>query len=267
MLEQEFDFLVAVNKCPHIIKAEGLKRDEDSAMMLTQYANGGDLYSYIILKNKSGQKITIKEFDNLFRQLIVAVNCFHSLGIYNRDIKPENIVFLDEEQTQLAIIDFGLAIKSDTDNCYRDAGTPASNAPEVNDYTYTMFDCSKADIFSLGKVLESLFKLLVKDVYSVYYVETEELIKKMLDEDPKTRISLHQAIATYNSFSAKKIEVVKNEDEQDDFLLVFKAKKSIKKSRQNKRKSLSKQNKRKSLSRQNKRKSPQKIHSKIKKSK
>jgi serine/threonine protein kinase len=257
MLEQESDFLVYLEKCPYIIKVEGFETDEDSAMMLTQYANGGDLYNYINLKNESGQKITIKEFDNLFRQLIVAVNCFHSLGIYNRDIKPENIVFLDEKQTQLAIIDFGLAIKSDTDNCYRGAGTPASNAPEVNDYRYTMFDCSKADIFSLGKVLEFLFKLLV-NVYSVYYVETEELIKKMLDEDPKTRISLRQAIETYNSFSAKKIEVVKNEDEQDDFIVVFKAKKSIKKSKQNKRKSLSKQNKRKS---------PQKNHSKIKKSK
>ena len=172
MLEQESDFLVYLEKCPYIIKVEGFETDEDSAMMLTQYANGGDLYNYINLKNESGQKITIKEFDNLFRQLIVAVNC------------------------------------------------------------------------SLGKVLEFLFKLLVKNV-SVYYVETEELIKKMLDKDPKTRISLHQAIETYNSFSAKKIEVVKNEDEQDDFIVVFKAKKSIK----------------------NKRKSPQKNHSKIKKSK
>ena len=265
MLEQESDFLVNLEKCPHIIKVEGFEKDEDSAMMLIQYANGGDLYNYIILKNRSGQKITIKDFDNLFRQLIVAVNCFHSLGIYNRDIKPENIVFLDKEQTQLAIIDFGLAIRSDTDTCYKDAGTPACNAPEVNNYSDVMFDCSKADIFSLGKVLEFLFKLLVKDVHSIYYVGIEELIKNMLDENPKTRISLHQAIKAYNSFSTEKINVVINEDEQDDFVLVFKAKKSIKKSKQIKRKSLSKQNKRKSLSKQIKRKSSQKINSKIKK--
>ena len=252
MLEKEYDLLAAVDKCPHIIKVEGFLGDKDYAMMLLQYAKGGDLLDYINSKIETKTLITLETFDNLFRQLIIAIKCIHSLGVYNRDIKLDNIVFLDKEQTQLAIIDFGLAVKSDTDDCYKSVGTDGYKAVEVRNYSYSTFKCSKADIFALGKTLVYLFMLIKKDD-SDYYEKMEQLITQMCEEKPEERISLDDIIKKYDEFSDKKIVVVniKVEDE-DNFSFVFKAKKSLQKSKQIKRKSKSlrksKQIKRKSKS-------------------
>jgi|LakMenEpi03Aug12_release.lakeMendotaPanAssembly.Ray.scaffolds.fasta_scaffold368891_1 serine/threonine protein kinase len=262
MLEEEYDLLFAVDQCPHIIKVNGFLRDEDYAIMLSQYAEGGELFDYI----KSVKYISLKTFNNLFRQLIIAVRCIHLLGVYNRDIKPENIVFLDREQTKLAIIDFGLAVKSDTDDCFQNVGTDDYKAVEVFNDSYRTFKCSKADIFALGKTLGYLF-MLVRTTNPVY-IKMKTLIMKMIQKDPEERISLDDAIKEYNRFSDTKIEAVNIKVKDEDFILVFKAKKSLRKikSKQIKRKSKSlqksKQIKRKSKSfkksKQIKRKSLQK---------
>ena len=249
MLEEEYDLLFAVDQCPHIIKVNGFLRDEDYAIMLSQYAKGGELFDYI---NSPGKYITFETFCNLFRQLIIAVRCIHSLGIYNRDIKPENIVFLDREQTQLAIIDFGMAVKTAKDDCYENVGTDDYKALEVVDNYKRPFKCSKADIFALGKTLGYLF-MLVRTANPVY-IKMKTLIMKMLQKEPEKRISLDDAIKEYNKFSDKKIEAVNIKDEDEGFILVFKAKKSLRKikSKQIKRKSKSLQ---KNKSKQIKRKS------------
>jgi serine/threonine protein kinase len=247
MLEEEYDLLFAVDQCPHIIKVNGFLRDEDYAIMLSQYAKGGELLDYI----NSPKYITFETFCNLFRQLIIAVRCIHSLGIYNRDIKPENIVFLDREQTQLAIIDFGMAVKTAKDDCSENVGTDDYKAVEVVDNYKRPFKCSKADIFALGKTLGYLF-MLVRTA-NPGYIKMKTLIMKMLEKKPEERISLDDAIKEYNKFSDKKIEAVNIKDEED-FILVFKAKKSLQKnkSKQIKRKSKSLQ---KNKSKQIKRKS------------
>jgi serine/threonine protein kinase len=259
MLKNEYDALLHIKKCPNIIKVEGYK--EDYTMILLEYAKGGDLVEYINSKFDTGTQISIKTFDILFNQLIEAVNCFHLSGIYNLDIKPDNIVFLDKEQTKLAIIDFGSAVikpkdKND-DICTGLVGTKEYMAPEIIINFNKNFACSKADVYSLGKVLELLLSVTEDDKQSYEYYEfMKNLIKQMIDIDPKTRISLTDLITYYTSFFGDNTELYGQ----------FKSKKSLKKSKTNKSKT-NKSKTKKSKTNKSKTKKSKTKKSKTKKSK
>ncbi len=56
--------------------------------LVMQYAEGGDLFDYVL---KSG-KLPQHEAWRIFRQLLDAVNHIHKHGFMHRDIKPENIL-------------------------------------------------------------------------------------------------------------------------------------------------------------------------------
>ena len=69
MLQTEYDLLSIIAGCPNIIKLEGFSKDADHAMMLLEYAKGGDLHDYIEPKMRLNEKIEMKTFENLFIQL------------------------------------------------------------------------------------------------------------------------------------------------------------------------------------------------------
>ena len=56
----------------------------------------------------------------------------HSIGIVHRDLKLENIMFLDKNYKTVKIIDFGLSCKmKDEKKLHEVLGTPLYIAPEV----------------------------------------------------------------------------------------------------------------------------------------
>ena len=69
-----------------------------------EYAEGGELFDYIIKKDHLSED----ETRNIFHQIIDAIDYMHNLGISHRDLKPENIL-LDSSHTKIKIIDFGLS--------------------------------------------------------------------------------------------------------------------------------------------------------------
>ena len=72
--------------------------------MIMEYAEGGELFDYIIKKDHLSED----ETRNIFHQIIDAIDYMHNLGISHRDLKPENIL-LDSSHTKIKIIDFGLS--------------------------------------------------------------------------------------------------------------------------------------------------------------
>jgi len=242
MLQTEYDLLSIIAGCPHIIRVKEFSKDANHAMMLLEYAKGGELFDYINDKIRSKEKIDMKTFENLFKQLILAVKCFHLLGVYNRDITTTNILFLDEQKTKLAIIDFGLGIKSADDKCIGLKGSGRFIAPEVNVDDGKEYKCSKADIFSLGTVLSELL-LISKPAdknkeENEYYQKMKTLIEKMTHKNPEKRITLDGIVEEHSSF------YFILEDNSDNGYGQFKSKKRLcksktKKSKQIKRKSKS----------------------------
>ena len=70
-----------------------------------EYAEGGELFNYIIAKGSLSED----ESRNIFQQIIDAVYYLHQIGICHRDLKPENILFDSKEKKRIKIIDFGLS--------------------------------------------------------------------------------------------------------------------------------------------------------------
>ena len=68
----------------------------------------------------------------------------------HRDIKLENMMFVEKDSLKCKLIDFGFAEKINREQLLSKAGTPGFLPPELfKSYPYT----EKGDIFSLGVIL------------------------------------------------------------------------------------------------------------------
>lgn len=77
---------------------------ENNVYIVMDYAKGGELNKYI---QKNGA-LSESKAKNIFKQVYNAIRFMHSKNCIHRDIKPNNIMFLDEQQNHVIIIDFGI---------------------------------------------------------------------------------------------------------------------------------------------------------------
>ena len=140
----------------------------------------------------------------------------HNKNIIHRDLKTNNIVFLDEDKTHVAIIDFGISSTSCGGDVLK-AGTLKYLPPEVlNGETFK--NSNKIDMWALGIILYLLYfkkfpydgknfseikkKIFYEPVFYPKNVKIRKslinLIDKLLDKDYATRISC--ADETFNEY-------------------------------------------------------------------
>lgn len=136
-------------------------------------------------------------------------------NIYHRDLKPDNILFLDRTQLKVCIADLGLACRStDARELLFKCGTPGYVAPEQ---LKGLGIGPKSDIFSLGclfynivtgKMIFSgpdrsqvLFKNMYLDTSKIIEQtcqhlseECRDLLKKMTLNNPETRPSPEECL-------------------------------------------------------------------------
>jgi calcium/calmodulin-dependent protein kinase I len=70
-----------------------------------QYARGGELNSYLYEKSILSEL----ETKGIFKQIHDAVKYIHSRNVIHRDLKPNNILFIDEQKENIVLIDFGIS--------------------------------------------------------------------------------------------------------------------------------------------------------------
>lgn len=141
--------VLKVLRHPHIAQLYEIIETEKELYLIMEYACGGELFDYIVLKQKIGEA----EACLLFQQLIAGVEYFAKMNITHRDLKPENLL-LDQEK-KLRIVDFGLS------NSYKageklktPCGSPCYAAPEMlQDQEYNGLS---VDIWSSGVVLYAM---------------------------------------------------------------------------------------------------------------
>ena len=176
---------------------------EDKIFMVLEYCPGGELFDYIVAKDRLSES----EARFFFRQIISALAYIHSKGYAHRDLKPENLL-LDDNQC-LKLIDFGLCAKPRggmehllTTCC----GSPAYAAPElICGRTYLG---AEADLWSMGVLLYALLcgylpfdddniNVLYKKIQTGKYevpawlsADSVNLLNDLLQTDPKRRITM-----------------------------------------------------------------------------
>ena len=142
---------------PNIIKIYSYYAHENYLYNVMEFAKGGELTQYI----NNTKEIPEDKIKSIFKQIYDAVKYIHNKNIIHRDLKTNNIVFLDEEKTKVAIIDFGISSSS----CGGDvlnAGTLKYLPPEA--FKGNERNSIKIDMWALGVILYILnFKVFPFD--------------------------------------------------------------------------------------------------------
>ena len=112
---------------PNITKILEMFEDDKFILIIMEYINGGNLFSFVKKRRKLSEKIS--KF--LFRQIILGIKHIHSKNIVHRDIKLENILI--DLNNRIKICDFGIGVilNSEDELLYDQCGTPMYMAPEI----------------------------------------------------------------------------------------------------------------------------------------
>ncbi|XP_058497504.1 maternal embryonic leucine zipper kinase [Solea solea] len=202
----------------HICRLYQVIETSTQIFMVLEYCPGGELFDYIIAKDRLSEE----ETRVFFRQIVSAMAYVHSQGYAHRDLKPENLLI--DEDHNLKLIDFGLCAKPKGGLGYElmtCCGSPAYAAPEL--IQGRAYIGSEADVWSMGVLLFALLcgylpfddencVVLYRKIMRGKYDNPQWLtpgsvllLNQMMQVDPKRRVTVRHlldhpwVIKDYNS--------------------------------------------------------------------
>ena len=96
---------------PNIVKVYDVSVTDRLQYIVMEYVNGMTLREYL---NERGGRLTSRETVHFISQILQALDHAHRNGVVHRDVKPQNIMLLDNGQ--LRMMDFGIARISRAEN-------------------------------------------------------------------------------------------------------------------------------------------------------
>ncbi|KAG5530553.1 hypothetical protein RHGRI_025489 [Rhododendron griersonianum] len=192
---------------PHIVRILEVLATKTKIYFVLEFAKGGELLTKV-----KGRRFSEDINRRYFQQLISALSYCHSRGVFHRDLKGENLLL--DENLNMKVTDFGLSavtaqIQPDG-LLHTFCGTPAYLAPEI--LANKGYDGAKVDIWSCGIILYTFnagyFPFSDRNIMMMYRKifkgefrcpewtspELKRLLHRLLDSNPKTRITLDQII-------------------------------------------------------------------------
>jgi serine/threonine protein kinase len=164
-------------KHKNIIKFINSYVHENSFYNVMENAEGGELNKYLCEKGPLGEV----EAKKIFKQLHDSVKYIHSRNVIHRDLKPNNVLFLDENKENIVLIDFGISgfyhgnIKETIK-----AGTTKFIPPELaSGLNYS--SSPKLDVWALGVILY----LMLFGVYPFDANKDSDISNKIINEKHK----------------------------------------------------------------------------------
>jgi serine/threonine protein kinase len=140
-LKNEIDILKKLDH-PHIVRAIETFFHRNQIFIVMELCSGGDLYSR--------DPYTEEEAARIASATLSAIAYMHSKNVVHRDLKYENILFVnDSPKSEIKLIDFGLSkVYGDNTQLTDGVGTIYTMAPEVLKGNYSQ----KADVWSIGVI-------------------------------------------------------------------------------------------------------------------
>ena len=168
---------------PNIMTIYDVGEDYDMAYMAIELLKGQDLADYC----EEGKRLPVKRVLSIVSSVAEALEYAHNQGVVHRDIKPDNILLLDNDDVKVA--DFGIArvMSASTTETGMILGTPNYMSPEQ--VAGEKVD-GRSDLFSLGVVMYELltgekpFKgdnltNLMYAIANVNYTPLKDVVKKI----------------------------------------------------------------------------------------
>ncbi|CAN1250418.1 Calcium-dependent protein kinase 17 [Linum perenne] len=194
----------------NIVELKGAFEDKHSVHLVMELCAGGELFDRIIAKGHYSERAAA----SLLRTIVQIVHTCHSMGVIHRDLKPENFLLLNkDESAPLKATDFGLSVFYKPGEVFKDiVGSAYYIAPEVLKRKYG----PEADIWSIGVMLyillsgvppfwaeseHGIFNAILRghcdfssDPWPLISPQAKDLVRKMLNSDPKQRLSASQVL-------------------------------------------------------------------------
>jgi len=168
-----------------------------------EYAEGKELFDYIVLKKRLSEMEACK----LYQEIIDGIEYLHIQNIVHRDLKPENLL-LDHKKS-IKISDFGLSTIYSNDKLLKTpCGTPSYAPPEM--LKGQKYHGLLSDIWSSGVILfamvcgylpfsESKEEMVIRKIVQGNYEIPDhvspllkDFMKNVLKQDPLERYDLEQ---------------------------------------------------------------------------
>eukprot|EP00050_Salpingoeca_kvevrii_P009109 m.307196 g.307196 ORF g.307196 m.307196 type:complete len:366 (+) comp19807_c0_seq1:2-1099(+) len=198
---------------PNIVKLRADFEEEDFHYLVFDLVTGGELFDDIVRREQYSED----DASRCIQMVLEALQHCHSRGILHRDLKPENLLLSDNTRNaQVQLTDFGISIfLTNPPKFHGRAGTPTYFAPEVvKRQPYH----TAADVWSAGVLLYILLcgyppfahepgmDKMFEDIKNGNYEfeapdwddisdSAKDLVSRMLDVNPNTRITVAQALA------------------------------------------------------------------------
>ena len=208
-IHNEIKYLKLLNH-PNIIKIYEVIENDFYFFIVMEYATGGELFNYIVLK----EKLSEKETSFFFFQIIQGVRKIHEKKICHRDIKPENLLL--SRKNVIKIIDFGLSSEYD-EVLETPCGSPCYASPEM--IKGQKYKGLSVDLWACGVILFAMLfgylpfddndnNILFKKILDceIDFPEEKEidvgkdaidLINKILNPDPEKRIGIDEVYGVW----------------------------------------------------------------------
>ncbi|KAM0884191.1 hypothetical protein ACQ4PT_031141 [Festuca glaucescens] len=194
-----------------VVRLREAREDPDGAVhLLMDLCEGGELFDRIVARGHYSERAAAK----IFRTIVDVIQLCHSNGVIHRDLKPENFLFANKsEDSPLKVIDFGLSVFfSPGDRFTEVVGSAYYMAPEVLKRSYGQ----EVDVWSAGVILyillcgvppfwgdndEKIAQAILRggidfsrEPWPRVSASAKDLIRRMLDPDPTTRLTAPQVL-------------------------------------------------------------------------
>lgn len=209
-MKREIQIMQHLSGQPNIVEFRGAYEDRYSVHVVMELCAGGELFDRILAKGHYTERAAA----SICRAIVNVVHICHFMGVMHRDLKPENFLLASKDEgAMLKATDFGLSVFIEEGKVYRDiVGSAYYVAPEVLHRRYG----KEIDIWSAGVILyillsgvppfwaeteKGIFNAIlqgeidfISDPWPSISDGAKDLIRKMLTQDPKKRVTSAQVL-------------------------------------------------------------------------